>query len=108
MALIELANLDNGTYFEEIRNALHLKSDRNNINNQFCHYFETIMKNKGDVELIIANGILTRQNSQMENQLQDISALCGFSSDVEFASFEEANSCKKKERTTVESQMNNN
>lgn len=108
MALIELANLANGTYFEEIRNALHLKSDRTNINNQFRHYFETIMKNKGDVELIIANGILLRQNSQMEKRLQDITALGGFSSDVEFASFEEANYCKKKERTIVESQMNNN
>lgn len=72
MALIELANLANGTYFEEIRNALHLKSDRANINNQFRHYFETIMKNKGGVELITANGILLRQNSQIKMSASNV------------------------------------
>lgn len=112
MALIELAKLNNGTYFEEIRHVLHLKSDRANIVNQFRHYFETIKNNKGDAELIFANGVLVQQDLQANKKLQEISALDGFSSDVEFASLKGANYCNKKEgtfgRTIANSQEDNN
>lgn len=84
MALMKLADLVNGTTFNEIRNAFHLKNDMVTMIDQFNSYLEAVYESKGDAQLMIANRIYMPQDSQ------DI-VLKNFSSYFEYVDFEEAN-----------------
>lgn len=88
-ALTLLSQGTAGSTFEQLRQGLHLGSDKLTVANQFSEHREALEKNTGEATIAIANRIYIQQGRHLKKNFEEIAA-SKFKSGVEIVDFSES------------------
>lgn len=85
-ALTLLLQATDGSTFDQLHDALHLKNNKIDVANHYSDYLKLLQNNVGDATLLMANQIYIHDDYQLNEQFQDV-ATTQFQSIVESLNF---------------------
>lgn len=104
-AIALLSQAAGGNTYEQLKQALHLGSEKSTVANQFFEHRDVLEKNAGEATLSIANGIYVQEGEQLSKHFHDV-ATAKFKSGVETVNFADAKKSAESINQFVEDHTN--